>query len=71
MSASVEGRLETIERRMGRLEQLINVVLEKQEKNTLKIERRIEFPLDNIRYSVEQLREDLQASWFDSLAKPE
>jgi len=60
-----QSRLANIEKRMGRLEQLINVVLTKQEKTTLDIERRIGLSLDRIRYSVDQVREDLQAEWFD------
>jgi hypothetical protein len=61
---SLEGRLETIEKRMGRLEQLINVVLEKQEQRSLKIERRIELAFEGVGNRVEGLRERLEDVFF-------
>jgi hypothetical protein len=66
---SLEGRLETIEKRLGRLEQLINVVLEKHEKSALRIERRIESALEKVR-SKETLRMPKQGFWTGSSDKP-
>jgi hypothetical protein len=61
---SLARRLETIEKRMGRLEQLINVVLEKQEQRSVKIERRIELAFDAVGNRIEGLRERLEDVFF-------
>jgi len=54
-----------MEKRMGRLEQLINTVLTKQEKTTLDVERRLGYCFDDLKYRVDQLRGDLLAQWAD------
>ena len=69
--ASLDTRLETIERRMGRLERLINVVLEKQEHHMLKIERRIDVSFEKVGFSVERAREDIQDFLVEQLGPTE
>jgi hypothetical protein len=69
VSAHVEEHFEVIAKRLGRLEQLINVVLEQQEKRALKLERRIELSFERTEYSVAGLREYLQDSFLDEVCE--
>jgi hypothetical protein len=69
VSSDAEKHLEIIAKRLGRLEQLINVVLEQQEKRALKLERRIELSFERTEYSVAALREYLQDSFLDEVCE--
>jgi hypothetical protein len=57
---SLNERLESIEKRMGRLEQLINVVLEKQEKRSVNVERAIKFALERMEGHIDRNFEDIE-----------